>query len=239
MVFKKPIWQSLRDGEHVQSVDILTGTNRDEGAFFEVFKNESMTETVFNELAGQMLNETEVGKLKSLYSPEVYNYPVGWEQSNKSVWWWMFMRSFTDKSFTCPHRRSSRWLINKNQNFYSYEFVHATQTATICPGTGPGSLTVPHASELFYVFDCAKMPLEINCKFDNEAENELAHDFGGFWTNFARTGSPSAIWPRYNITTDSHFVLDIATKYNGTGFHVVENFRTPQCDFWDGILMNP
>eukprot|EP01060_Flectonema_neradi_P015618 TRINITY_DN22248_c0_g1_i1.p1 TRINITY_DN22248_c0_g1~~TRINITY_DN22248_c0_g1_i1.p1 ORF type:complete len:554 (+),score=94.26 TRINITY_DN22248_c0_g1_i1:45-1664(+) len=237
VVFTKPFWQSLRDGEHVQSVDILAGTNRDEGAFFEVFKNESMTESVFDELAGQTLNASMVGQLKALYSPGVYRYPDGWEQSGKSVWWWMFMRAFTDKAFTCPHRRSNRWLMETNENLYTYEFIHATQTYTICPGTGPGSLTVPHASDIFYVFNCAKLPEEVDCSFDLEAENDLAHSFGGFWTSFAMTGSPSSEWPRHNVSVDSHFILDIATKYNGTGFHVVENFRRSQCDFWDEILM--
>jgi para-nitrobenzyl esterase len=66
---------------------------------------------------------------------------------------------------------------------------------------------------------------------DQEA---LARAMVGYWTQFARTGTPNRwglpAWPRYDPDTDVHMSLEPPLPQARTGFAAEH-----KCDFWDSF----
>ena len=67
-------------------------------------------------------------------------------------------------------------------------FAHPTHTTKInprkIPGIGPGAVTVPHSSEIPYVFGATEL-------LQDGEEANLAIPMASYWTNFAKTGNPN------------------------------------------------
>merc|ERR1711933_404923 len=92
------------------------------------------------------------------------------------------------------------------------------------PGTGPGSVIVPHASEVFYVFN----DLE---SLDGE-ERDLAKAISTRWSAFATTGRPDIdTWPRYS---QEDTLLSFQTVSEG-GMAPKSHVRKDACDYWDQV----
>merc|ERR1712187_297828 len=94
------------------------------------------------------------------------------------------------------------------------------------PGTGPGSVIVPHASEIDYVYaDTLSLKGE---------EGELALAMSTRWSTFAKTGKPDAgAWPTYS---DEDVVQSFQTASEG-GIRTTQYIRKKACDYWDHFKM--
>ena len=232
--FTKQPWQSFEEGDFAEGIDIISGTNRDEIAFF-MLNIASANSLTFNTVLSTIITKpklAQLAELRSLYSTDNYSYPE--DMGTFDYWWWATMSAMTDGIFTCASRRGLRWMNKKNPNMYSYFAVHPTQEVTDIPGEGPGNVLVGHCADLPYVFNCPLLP---GCIWTQGYEAQLSRDYSGFFVNFAKTGVPGGNWTeRYNATADTHFVLDMPKEAGGGGFRYESKVRAEACDFWDKNL---
>merc|ERR1712226_838319 len=106
----------------------------------------------------------------------------------------------------------TRWLAKSmlkhgTPAVYTYNFAHPEQVAIPhIPGTGPGSVIVPHAVEIPYVFNGQN-------QIAKGDEVELASQVSKYWTNFAANGDPNDAslprWPKFDADTDMDMRLDV------------------------------
>ncbi|GAA0935541.1 carboxylesterase/lipase family protein [Nonomuraea longicatena] len=111
------------------------------------------------------------------YAPRVAaRYPLG-EHASPSEAWSAIM---TDVSWACPAQADNR-LLSARTRVYTFDFADRT-----APWTGakpPFPLGAYHGSELPYLFPDPAARL-------TPAQERLAAAMIGYWTRFARTGSP-------------------------------------------------
>ena len=85
----------------------------------------------------------------------------------------------------------------------------------------PLDLRALHGAEIAYVFGSPPPP--------TEDDRVLGDSIQGYWTRFARSGSPNHHglfrWPRYTDRTDRRLDLDVQPS-------VLTAFRRPECEFW-------
>ena len=111
--------------------------------------------------------------------------------------------------------------------------ITITITTIIIITTPTGSVLVPHASELPYVFGGGSKLLVAG------EEADLAIPFTGYWASFAATGVPrgvtskSSAWPPYARDADTILLIDIPSA---GGIRTHSHFRHAACDFWDGFV---
>ena len=108
---------------------------------------------------------------------------------------------------------------------YLYFFVHELNVLRLMGKND--DLGVFHGSELFFVFDKS-------IGLFGAAENELAANFGRWWTTFAATGSPvesgvsgEAEWPRYLAANDTLLRIDA-----GAASSPYRGLKQSACDWW-------
>ena len=229
---KNLIW---KQGVHVP---VVVGSNRDEFALWTATTvSPELNEIGFDlELRGGYLNiknQTEIAAIKNIYGPDtsVYTYPN--DLGKWSKWWWAVTRFVTDTVpglGPCAVRYFSAFLSSQEdkKGVYAYFFTHPTQKANAhLPGTGPGSVLVPHASEIVYVF----------AKTDDTnpgEETDLAYQMSTYWLNFALTGSPNqgfpvpVEWPEYSAEDDNVLQFDV---HSDGGVRVAEHTRKYACDW--------
>jgi len=244
--FSDSIWALAEKGQVKQGTAVL-GTNRDEDAFFMILYNEpkNFTEADFDNLILDTLlgDKSLLPKVKSLYAEANYPYPK--ERGAYSFWWWAAMAVRTDAGFTCPNRLFARNVKRAGvEGVYNYYFVHPSQTPSPIYGTGPGSVVVPHASEIMFVFDCAyNSDTDIStCPLQGKGEQSLSEEFIHAWVSIAATGAPGSVgavdwqpWPKSGSTPYQHTSLqfDIGTQQGGSGVTFGGPRVDRQCDFWD------
>ena len=245
-------YQLFDAGDYNVDARIILGHNRYEWALFmgdsPPAKNYTYADfvTKLNAVDGGPFNETVLARVVELYAngtAEGISYPErGW----RSFWWWAAAAAASDAEWglgACTVRRVARMLYAANSSaVYGYAFMHAAHHAYTdgligWNGTGPPffydtprNKVCTHGMEIEYVFGDVRgvMPGE---------EAALAATMGNMWANFAKTGTPSSMWPLYtmNMKTEApNTMMHFNTASQG-GVHPVTNYRERQCDFWDSI----
>jgi len=217
----------IAQGKH-NKVPVMIGSNRDEHSFWSILEHipPKLTEAEFNALYAR----PDLSKVKQLYDPTVYPFPK--DLGKYSRWWWTGMRIETDSVWglgPCAVRALSRSLLKGGTPIvFAYLFAHPPQVAVPgIPGTGPGSVVVPHAGEIAFVFGAAEgvSPGE---------EFQLATSVSAYWYTFAKTGKPSPShlpeWPKYAAESDTILRLDISTE---GGIRTEQALRKAVCDYND------
>jgi carboxylesterase type B len=97
-----------------------------------------------------------------------------------------------------------------------------------------GAVTVPHASEIEYVFG------DVPALTPGEEAN-LAVPMATHWWTFAVTGDPNPAtmpsgmvqWPKFETKSDTTIVFDVPshTEYGGNGIHTTTGLRKAVCDY--------
>ena len=229
-------------GQYNNKARVLIGSNRDEYAFWAALdpllwpKGASCGEACFNRNVN--VEPDVLAQLKIVWNASSgYEYPS--DLGPYSMWWWMALRVITDLVpglGACGVRSLARMLDRGGTPaVYAYIFEHPTQADPhYIPGTGPGSVAVPHASEIAYVFGDRN-------RLAPGAEADLATPVAQYWSSFAAGRSPRAArttgapdWPVF--TTEGDEVLRIDTPAGG-GIRVVQGLRKDACDFADAHPM--
>lgn len=241
----------LESGAH-NRVPILMGSNRDEGSVWVADEHgqfglsptaSELDLQIFASKHFGFLDQSDLQKLRGIYSPNVYEYPT--DRGNASQPWWSAVGMITDGGSLgpssalghCSVRRAARAIMQHgSKDVFVYVFAHASEErvydlnlGTPVPGTGRGSPLVPHASELFYVFG-------LLASLGSKGETALARSMSSYWTQFARSGNPNRPglqrWPRYD--TDNDDIIELAIPPGAKKRRHM--LRDLACHFWDEQL---
>jgi len=222
----------VRDGKHNKDVRVMIGSNRDEKASpWWDYDSKTMSEAQFDRKFKSKLGATGLKQVKQLYDPSVYPYPSN--LGGYSLWWWMSARIQTDSVpglGPCGARSLARELLmGGTPMVYAYLFALPSQSSNPgVPGVGPGSVIVPHAAEISFVFGRVKILQPSN-------EKELALAMAAYWSSFAVNGDPNhaglPYWPAYD---DSDEILRFDDAPSAGGIRMQQALRKDACDFWDG-----
>lgn len=215
----------------------MLGSNRDESAMFVLFPPldklfpANMGDVELDAFLASHVGLAHVQEIRELYDPSRYTYPS--DLGNYSQSWWTAMRAMTDQVpglGACGARNFSQNLHKfGTPAVFTYLFAHATQKGTKppLPGTGPGSVIVPHGSEIVFV-------LGGKSRLTPGEEFELSQRMSRYWSNFAITGDPNSDslpkWPKYGENGD--VVQQLQTASEG-GIVEQHNVRKAACDYWD------
>lgn len=252
---------AIKRRQYNRAVPVLIGSNRDEYAYWAASTSHpppysspsSLSESGFNQkVASWKFGVDELDTLKGIYqnTDSMYQYPT--DPGPWSDWWWASTRVGTDLVpglGACGVRWLSQLLVDGGTpSVYVYLFAQPEQEEGygFYPGnhgSGPGSVVVPHGSQISYVFGAI-----------NGAGREagLASATASYWSSFARTGDPSKLaiasvkWPPYNITEDKLIRFDIqpgsteAPGYAmGDGIQIQSKVRQGACDYMQGRFHGP
>ena len=114
-----------------------------------------LSEVAMNAMLARKTSAANIATLKKLYDP-AGGYPYPSDLGSYSKWYWMYMRIGTDSVpglGPCAVRWLDRMLLaGGTPAVYSYLYAHPDQEQFV-PGTGPGGVFVPHASEIVAVFN--------------------------------------------------------------------------------------
>lgn len=240
--------QLIARGEYNSAAPILIGANRDEFAEWVQYLPHNMTEAGFDKWFSQSPFRRNVTEIKKLFDPSLYPYPS--DLGNYSRWWWQAMRVATLGGVSppqaanqpmmgvgqCSVRCLARLMVaGGTPEVFTYEFAHPTQNVInemnvgVPLLTGPGSVLVPHASELEYVF-AATDPLS-----DKHGEVDLAKNMSAQWLQFAQRGDPNPVglpyWAKFAASDDITMVFDV--DHRQPLLRQVRNLYDEQCDFFD------
>ena len=128
-------------------------------------------------------------QIQSLYPLTTYSSP-----------WHALEMIDGDISFSCPARRSARWLAAapSAQPVYLYHFVHVPEI------TSPDKhVLCCHSCELSFVF-------HYDAGLITPGERALSKTMVGLWSSFGTNHAPTdaATWPQYAAAADQSVVLD-------------------------------
>jgi len=206
--------ENLAKAGKFHKVPILLGTNANEGSIFSQLSH-FVTADEYEADVIQKFGQ-EIGQQVLSY------YPA----SNFSSPWWASVYLNSDASFSCPARRSARWL-SKQVPVYLYFFTHVITETKVDPFLGafhgvelPFVFAAPNG--YYFGFPMVFTPWEVT--FQQKVSR--------YWSQFAITGNPNLqglpTWPEYNESTDSNIVLDETISS-------VNGLKQAACDFWDTL----
>jgi para-nitrobenzyl esterase len=133
----------------------------------------------------------------------------------------------TDSGFSCPANIGSE-LFSLETPTFAYEFKDENAPMLFLP---PVSFAygATHTDELQFLFNFPNDPLTAN-------EQQLATTMKGYWTNFARNGSPNGsgdpTWPGLTILADD--IQSLTPPTPSVEFNFAQDHK---CNFWLGILV--
>lgn len=181
------------------AVDVISGSNRDEGSFAAGF-GPPMTTDLWNNSAEQRWGELATLGLAA--------YPAATDEE---------AIAHGSQSFSDNLAWMMRWLAERQsklgQNAYAYHFIHEPPYAE-----GSRNLGVCHTCEIPYVFNHLDAPRVFpstsspEISKNSEDDIKVADLTSSYWANFAKTGNPNGEglpeWPEIK-TADAGPILHI------------------------------
>ena len=220
-------------------VKVIMGTNANEGCLFVLFASIivkgsgiPLTASGVDAILEHVVeyhsewNDTTKAQIKSAYPIDSFSSEAE-----------RFAEVLTDVIFACGSRRSARALAEHGHDVYLYHNEYKFSgfldpKSTTCSLTQELGCGVYHGSDIRFVW---KNYLGPSLLFPTD--HKVSDVWSKAWTNFAITGNPnvdasggasSPTWPKYNRTSDMHFVIDHPPR-QGT------YLKGPTCDFWDKL----
>ena len=194
-------------------VPVLLGSNKDEGTIFVVAAGmRFITKAQYIVQVNKLFGSNAAAVLK-VYPAAAFSSPGA-----------ALSALVGDAIFSCPTRQTVRAVSAAGQKAYLYHFMVKASFSAL-PFLG-----VFHGSEIPFVFHNY---LTKNGSF-TPAEDALSDKIMGYWTRFARTGSPNTTgqvqWPAYTKAADKHLQID-QTFTSGSGL------KSKKCDLWESVPM--
>jgi carboxylesterase type B len=214
-------------GGRGNNVDVIFGTNKDEGTMFVYAMKAVVPDTsipitdadVKLVLEHFFDDSAVVDKALLMYPKSDYG------NSNQK-------RAATiirDFFFLCETRRSARAMLSQGNKVWTYFFVYPIHwiDGKLLGGNY-------HGSDLFFVFGNEFPPVVHGY---NAKDKGMSNSFIKFWGNFAHHGNPNGItngvdeveWPNFEVETDLNLLMDYPTS-------IQSGLRSSYCELWDTLL---
>ncbi|CAM02174.1 para-nitrobenzyl esterase [Saccharopolyspora erythraea NRRL 2338] len=203
----------------IAPVDLLVGSNLDEGRFAVGMNHDGKGEPVTAEQYPRLVRE----QYGAVADRVLRRYPLsGFETPSIALATVQTDYTSTFPPYSvCPTLWTEQQASGKNP-VYAFEFADRTAPPPeVIPGFPAGA---QHASELQYLFGYsgAGAPLD-------PTQRALGDLMIEYWTSFARTGTPRAAngpeWPRFRSATD-------VLAFGDGGVRTVDLDQEHQCGFW-------
>jgi para-nitrobenzyl esterase len=179
-----------------QPVDVLVGSNKDEGAFqptrtITPQQYEQQIRAQWGDLADEYLklNPGTTSEEATAASEHMFRDNVHWHE-----------RLYADV------------MAKKGKKAWLYFFAHEPK-----PSPGQRNQRAVHTAEIPYVFDNLAMPRvypdnsDVEFTKTNPADIKLADQVSQYWVNFARSGDPNGkglpAWPAFKDKGTSHAMV--------------------------------
>jgi len=204
--------QLAKEKKFSSIIPVMVGSNKDEDSIF------STTPLNIDNLAYEAIINTRFPQISQVI---LRLYPSNQYQSP----WHALGALSRDFSFTCPSRRTVRWLTEGGSPSYLYFWTKVINaTRNVAPYLGAF-----HGVEMPFVFDLPNGFILVNFTVNwTPGELKFKETVSKMWKEFAKEGKPSGSWPVYD-STDRNMVLDEEMR-------VDSSFRKEQCDFWDRLV---
>ena len=236
----KSIAVALADGDFDKTLDIMIGSNQDEGTLFVALDDLK----VLREGGVPLIDDTKFrAEVKALVEPFGINgeavadhylneFPVG-TPSRLSL---ALAAVWTDYMFACSSRAHAGAFAGSGVDTFNYWFTDVNAPWTMIP-TNP-AISYPfgatHAGEIPYVLYDEELMRQRYAGDDADVD-KLAGYMVDYWTNFAKYGDPnstegtSPVWPTFN-TSQQALRLDVGEPQaeTATAFNTYH-----RCGYWD------
>jgi len=197
----------INAGAH-NDVPVVVGSNAAE--FAEDYHNLTLAE--FYDLSAQLVPPDSLPGLYAVYPLADFANPTA-----------AYVAMLTDQTYTCVSRTFARTMRqHQSSGVYRYHFRRMLSTNA---REGDGAY---HGTELLYLFqhmDGVHFSANAN---DRKAEALMLE----YWTHFAANGDPNypggAVWPLYDVDTDSYMRLNTTAS---AGTHLYDD----RCNFWESL----
>jgi para-nitrobenzyl esterase len=195
-------------------VPLINGTNHDEGTFLLqlAIGNYHLTDATYAFAVNDRYGDNGA-KVLAEYPATNYSSP------NAAL-----AATITDSVFTCPALNADR-ALSKRSRVYGYEF-NDPNPPILLPSDFPQGAY--HSSELNYVFQ--RTPVLSEVPGFTPAQLALSNEIIGYWSGFAKRGTPGLSWP--SARTSTLLSLDPAGSHPLTLDQVAADHR---CALWDSL----
>ncbi len=240
----KSIDAALTDGDFAD-VPVMIGSNRTEGQLFVIldiangqfYNDHDLYLIGVEDLLGldprdldltQIANDYEARAAVEVGGSESPAYANRFRVALSNLW--------TDYFFACP--TLNQWgKLSTYTDTYGYWFTDANAPSpydALAPFFAPTKLGTTHAQEIQYVFG------QVGARGGNAAQVALSELMVGFWTQFAKTGSPNTAltaWQEYR--SGSNFVMKFDTPAIGTNADDFGGVTKHNCTYWANPPLTP
>ncbi|XP_055380262.1 acetylcholinesterase [Condylostylus longicornis] len=220
----------------LHGVDILVGSNKDEGTYFLLYdfidyfdKDEAtlLTRDKFIEIMNTIFNKVTEPEREAI----IFQY-TGWESGNDGFNnQYQVGQAVGDHFFICPTNEYAIGMAERGANVHYYYFTHRTSTSLWGEWMG-----VLHGDEIEYIFG---QPLNQSLQYI-QRERDLSKRMVLAVSEFARTGKPGIDddhWPLYSHDNQMYYIFNADDHTNKRKEDKVG--RGPMataCAFWNDYL---
>ncbi|GMH68447.1 hypothetical protein TrST_g4374 [Triparma strigata] len=211
-------WNLLEKGEvNFNDVDVIIGTNRDEGAMFTSVTTNGTNEELIEYWTTGPWTDEEVAKMTEIYLVENEGtYP---SVEGYSTAWWASVRSLGDLSFTCPTQHAAPYVTAADSGTFVYHFEHVNSA----------NVAVSHGDEVPYVFH------DYDRILGADKEDKATCDVvASMWLDFFVVGNPNGGGEGEVWSPGAENVLLIEGADNMST--AAQGWKDSECEFWHDTM---
>ncbi|XP_055585984.1 acetylcholinesterase [Uranotaenia lowii] len=220
---------------NLEGIDILVGSNRDEGTYFllydfiDYFEKEAATSLPrdkFLEIMNTIFSKASEPEREAI----IFQY-TGWESGNDGYQNQQQVgRAVGDHFFICPTNEFALGLTERGASVYYYYFTHRTSTSVWGEWMG-----VLHGDEVEYIFG---QPMNTSLQY-RQRERDLSRRMVLSVSEFSRSGNPALEgehWPVYTKENPIYFIFNAEGEDDLRGEKYGRGPMATSCAFWNDFL---